>query len=143
MIPIQKLNDQAIIPKYQSELASGFDLHACLTETITILPGQRAIIPTGIAFALPDHLEIQIRPRSGLAAKHGITVLNTPGTIDADYRGEIKVILYNTSDQDFVIQHGDRIAQGVLQVVIRETFVEVETLDQTDRGSGGFGHTGK
>jgi dUTP pyrophosphatase len=133
------------LPKQQSAGAAGVDLLAALagTETITLAPGKRALVPCGIAIALPIGYEAQVRPRSGLAAKHGITVLNSPGTIDADYRGEIKVILINLGDADFPIRRGDRIAQMVVAPVSAVSFTEKDTLDETERGSGGFGSTGR
>ena len=118
------------------------DLRAALSEPVVLQPLQRAMIPTGIRIALPEGYECQIRPRSGLAAKHGITVLNTPGTIDADYRGEIKVIMVNLSDEPFTINPGERICQMVISQYTRAEWVEVDLLDDTERGSGGFGHTG-
>lgn len=133
------------LPKQQSAGAAGVDLLAALgvTETVTIPSGQRAIVPCGFTMALPEGFEAQVRPRSGLAAKHGVTVLNAPGTIDADYRGEIKVILINHGDADFAIRRGDRIAQMVVAPVSAVSFVERDNLDATERGSGGFGSTGR
>jgi len=123
--------------------ASGMDLFACLDDgEVTLAPGQRRLIPTGIAVALPCDYEGQVRPRSGLALKHGVTVLNAPGTVDADYRGEISVILVNLGTDPFVVKDGDRIAQLVVQEVHRVELEEAEELPQSDRGSGGFGHTG-
>ena len=132
-------------PKQQSTGAAGVDLLAALgaSETITIEPGKRALVPSGMSIALPAGYEAQVRPRSGLAAKHGVTVLNTPGTIDADYRGEIKVILINHGDAPFTIQRGDRIAQMVVAPVSSIEFALRETLDETKRGEGGFGSTGR
>lgn len=138
---ILKLHPEAIIPAYQSEGASGFDL--CALESLEIPPLGRALVSTGIAVALEAGYELQVRPRSGLALKHGITVLNTPGTVDSDYRGELKVILINLGEKSFVITKGERIAQGVVSQVERVEMVEVETLDETKRGTGGFGSTGK
>ncbi|UKS31106.1 dUTP diphosphatase [Paenibacillus sp. HWE-109] len=126
-----------------SELASGFDLHAAVSEPIILSPGQRELIPTGFALSMPPELEAQIRPRSGLAYKHGITSLNSPGTIDADYRGEVKVLLINHGQEPFTIQRNERIAQMVFQLVPQINLVEVTELTETDRGSGGFGHTGR
>ena len=133
------------LPRQQSAGAAGVDLLAALgiSEVVTIAPGTRAIVPCGFAMALPNGFEAQVRPRSGLAAKHGVTVLNAPGTIDADYRGEIKVILVNHGEADFAIRRGDRIAQMVVAPVSAVTFSERETLDDTGRGSGGFGSTGR
>jgi dUTP pyrophosphatase len=130
------------LPQKMSELASGFDLYAALAEPVTLGPGERALIPTGFALAIPAELEAQIRPRSGLALKHGITSLNSPGTIDADYRGEVKVLLINHGSEPFTVQHQERIAQMVFQLVPRVHLVEVDELDYTERGTGGFGHTG-
>nr|WP_017813729.1 MULTISPECIES: dUTP diphosphatase [Paenibacillus] len=130
------------LPRRMSELASGYDLYASVTEPMTLEPGTRALVPTGIALAMPAGLEAQIRPRSGLAFKHGITCLNTPGTIDADYRGEIKVLLINLGQEPFVINRGERIAQMVFQTVPDTDLIQVEELSETVRGAGGFGHTG-
>ncbi|WP_372490969.1 dUTP diphosphatase [Paenibacillus mellifer] len=135
-------NEDIELPRKMSELASGFDLYAAVTEELTLQPGQRALVPTGIAIAMPGGLEAQIRPRSGLAYKHGITCLNTPGTIDADYRGEIKVLLINLGQEPFVIQRNERIAQMVFQIVPEVNLVQVDELSETVRGAGGFGHTG-
>lgn len=130
------------LPRKMSELASGFDLYAAVTEPMVLEPGKRALVPTGLALAMPAGLEAQIRPRSGLAYKHGITCLNTPGTIDADYRGEIKVLLINLGEEAFSIARGERIAQMVFQIVPEIDLVEVQQLSETVRGAGGFGHTG-
>jgi dUTP pyrophosphatase len=133
-------------PEYATNGSSGFDLRANVLESVTILPMKIEIIPTGLFFNIPDNHEIQIRPRSGLAAKYGVTVLNTPGTIDADYRGEIKVILINLGDEPFIVEKGDRIAQGVFASVLSQTkinLIEVINLDENSgRGTGGFGSTG-
>ena len=131
------------IPQYQTENSAGVDLKANVSEEITLLPLQRALIPTGNKIALPNSFEAQVRPRSGLALKHGITVLNSPGTIDADYRGEIGVILVNLSNEPFVIKDGERIAQLVITKYEKVRFVETSELNETERGSGGFGSTGK
>ena len=133
------------LPQQQSAGAAGVDLLAALPadETLTIGPGRRATVPCGFAIALPQGFEAQVRPRSGLAAKYGVTVLNSPGTIDADYRGEIKVILVNHGDETFEIRRGDRIAQMVVAPVTAAGFLERDTLDETERGSGGFGSTGR
>lgn len=128
------------LPAYASDGAAGMDVVAA--ESVTLRPGQRAAIPTGMAFAIPSGWEIQVRPRSGLALKHGVTCLNTPGTIDSDYRGEVKVILANLGDDYFEVKRGDRIAQLVPAQVQRAVLVEVDELDTTRRGSGGFGSTG-
>lgn len=132
----------AVIPEYKTEGAAGADLCALVNTPITIETGKSAIIPTGLFFEIPHGYEVQIRPRSGLAAKNGVTVLNTPGTIDSDYRGEIKIILINLGDKDFVINNGDRIAQMVIAPVTQGTFEVVNELSQTQRGTGGFGSTG-
>ncbi|MDQ0416893.1 dUTP pyrophosphatase [Croceifilum oryzae] len=144
-IQIMILPGNEDLPKIEqmSQGASGFDLRAALSETLVLEPGKRKLIPTGLAMAMPIGLEAQVRPRSGLALKHGITVLNTPGTIDADYRGEIGVILINFGEEPFEIRRGDRIAQLVFQQVASVKLVEVEQLEETARGTGGFGHTGK
>ena len=131
------------IPEYKSEQASGCDLYADIDKEIIIESGKYSIVPTGIRIELPDGYEAQVRPRSGLALKHGIGVLNTPGTIDADYRGEIKVILFNLGHESFTIRTGDRIAQLVFNKIVHGEFIAVEELRDTKRGSGGFGHTGK
>ena len=130
------------LPKYSTEFSAGMDLCANLTEELTIKPLQRVLVPTGLYMELPEGYEAQIRPRSGLAIKSGITVLNTPGTIDCDYRGEIKVILVNLSDQDFVVHHGDRICQMVIAKYEQAQFQVVEQLSDSVRSDGGFGHTG-
>ena len=131
------------LPQYSTPQSAGMDLRANISEAITLKPMQRALIPTGLFIALPEGYEAQVRPRSGLAFKHGITVLNTPGTIDADYRGEIGVILVNLSQEDFVINDGERIAQMVVARHETVTWETVDNLDETERGAGGFGHTGK
>ncbi|XYK78953.1 MAG: dUTP diphosphatase [Labrenzia sp.] len=131
------------LPAYQSALAAGLDLVAAVDDGLTLQPGSRALVPTGLAMALPAGYEAQVRPRSGLAAKHGVTVLNTPGTIDADYRGEVKVILINLGDTAFEISRGDRIAQMVIAPVLQAEIEEVEILSETSRGTGGFGSTGQ
>lgn len=129
-------------PEYGSSQAAGADLHAFLSEPLTIPPHGWSLVPTGIRMAIPEGFEAQIRPRSGLAAKKGISVLNSPGTIDSDYRGEVKVILINHSDTPFVVNNGDRIAQMVVAECERGRFVTVASLDETERGEGGFGSTG-
>ena len=131
------------LPAYQSDLAAGLDLLAAVDDDLTLQPGNRALVPTGLAMSLPAGFEAQVRPRSGLAAKHGVTVLNTPGTIDADYRGEVKVILINLGDTAFEISRGDRIAQMVIAPVLQAEIEEVEILSETSRGTGGFGSTGQ
>ncbi|MCK8140545.1 dUTP diphosphatase [Flavobacterium sp. I-SCBP12n] len=130
------------LPNYETIASAGMDLRATITEPITLKPLERAIIKTGLFIALPIGYEAQVRPRSGLAAKNGITVLNSPGTIDADYRGEIGVILVNLSNQDFVIQNGERIAQMIIAKHERAEWIEVQELTETSRGEGGFGSTG-
>ncbi len=131
------------LPEYATALSAGLDLKANITEPVTLKPLERVLVPTGLFIALPEGTEAQVRPRSGLAAKHGITVLNSPGTIDADYRGEIKVILVNLSNEPFVINPGERIAQMVVARFERAQWVEVQELDSTERGEGGFGSTGR
>jgi len=134
---------QHALPEYASAFAAGMDLRAQLENPVELLPMQRALIPTGLFLELPEGFEAQIRPRSGLAAKHGITVLNSPGTIDADYRGEIKVILVNLSTENFTIENGERIAQLIIAAHARVVWEEGDELLQSDRGTGGFGSTGK
>ena len=131
------------LPEYATTGSSGMDLRANLNASQTLKPFERVLIPTGLFIELPENFEAQIRPRSGLAIKQGITCLNTPGTIDADYRGEIKIILINLSQEEQVIQHGDRIAQMVFQKVKKGTWIETDELEITNRNAGGFGHTGK
>ena len=131
------------LPSYATIQSAGMDLRANLDEPIILKPLQRCLVPTGLFIALPADCEAQVRPRSGLAFKHGVTVLNSPGTIDADYRGEIKVILVNLSDAEFVIEDGERIAQMVIARYEQSEWVEVDNLEDTERGAGGFGHTGK
>ena len=141
-ILIKRLSKDVALPKYETEGSSGLDLAANIDKQIKILPGKSEIISTGLAVAIPKNFEIQIRPRSGLAAKSQISVLNTPGTIDADYRGELKVILINLSDKVFVVENGLRIAQMVLCPIVKAKLKEVTELENTERGSGGFGSTG-
>ncbi len=131
------------LPCYMTPHAAGMDLFAELDEELVLTPGMRALVPTGIAIALPDGYEAQIRPRSGLALKHGVTLVNSPGTIDPDYRGEIGVIVINHGSEPFVIRNGERIAQMVIASFARLPLEEVEELDRTERGEGGFGHTGR
>lgn len=133
------------LPKVQTALSAGADLHAAVPEAepLVLKSGARALVPCGFAMALPAGYEAQVRPRSGLAAKHGVTVLNSPGTIDADYRGEVKVILINLGPEDFVITRGERVAQMVIAPVVQPAFQIMESLDETTRGSGGFGSTGR
>ncbi len=131
------------LPRYMSEGASGMDLHSANEQTMTLRPGDVALVPAGIRIELPAGYEAQIRPRSGLAAKHGITVVNAPGTIDSDYRGEVKVILGNIGREPFEIVRGTRMAQMVIQEVLRAEIIECDELNETARGAGGFGHTGQ
>jgi dUTP pyrophosphatase len=146
IIPIQRLPhaEGLPLPAYETAQAAGMDLRAAVPEEtpFVLRPGARHAVPTGLAFALPPGFEGQVRPRSGLALKAGVTCLNTPGTIDADYRGEVKVILINLGEEDFVIRRGDRIAQLVIAPVIQAGWREVDSLDETARGAGGFGSTG-
>jgi len=130
------------LPAYESAAAAGMDLPAAVEQELTLAPGERALVPTGLAIALPDGYEAQVRPRSGLAARNGITVLNTPGTVDADYRGEVKVILANLGNEDFTIERGMRIAQMVIAPVVQAVWQEADSLPETARGEGGFGSTG-
>ena len=141
-ILIKRLSNNIPLPKYETEGSSGMDLTANVNKVIEIQPGKSEIIPTGLSLSIPKNYEIQIRPRSGLAAKNQISVLNTPGTIDEDYRGEIKVILINLGEKKFKIEKGLRIAQMVLCPIIKAELEEVDELDETKRGSGGFGSTG-
>ena len=140
---VKKLNSKAHLPKYKTDGSSGMDLMALIENSVTIKPQKSALIPTGLSIAIPEDTEIQIRPRSGLAAKSSISVLNTPGTIDSDYRGEIKIILFNHGKEEFTVNNNDRIAQMILMPVLKAEFEEVEDLPKTVRGSGGFGSTGK
>ncbi len=136
------LAEGAALPSYQTAGAAGADVCACLDKPLVLEPGQRALVPTGLSFEIPDGYEVQVRPRSGLAARHGVTVLNSPGTIDSDYRGEVQVILVNLGTERFTISHGDRIAQLVAAPVERVQFQPVQDLSGTARGHGGFGSTG-
>lgn len=143
MVKIKVVNKgHQLLPRYATAQSAGMDLRANLDAPIVLRPMQRQLVPTGLHIALADGFEAQVRPRSGLALKHGITVLNTPGTIDADYRGEVKVLLVNFSDEEFVINDGERIAQMVISRYEQASFEQVDELDETDRGSGGYGHTG-
>ena len=141
---IQKNNNAKALPlpRYMTEGSAGVDLYAAIIDSITLKPGERKLIPTGISIALPQRYEAQIRPRSGLAIKHGVTLLNTPGTIDSDYRGEIKVIMINLGAENYTVNEGDRVAQMVLNNCPEFDFEECEELPETERSSGGFGHTG-
>ena len=140
---IKKLDSSVELPTYKTNGASGMDLMAFINKPIALKPQNSCLVPTGISIAFPNEFEIQIRPRSGLAAKNNVSVLNTPGTIDSDYRGEIKVILYNHGNTDFLINNKDRIAQMILSPVIKMNLEETDTLPETVRGEGGFGSTGK
>ena len=142
-ILIKKLNSRVKLPKYKTDGSSGMDLMAFLDKPISIMPQKSELIPTGLSIAIPVNTEVQIRPRSGLAAKNNISVLNTPGTIDSDYRGELKVILYNHGNKKFIVNNEDRIAQMILVPVLKASFEEVNDLPITIRGKGGFGSTGK
>ena len=142
-ILIKKTNKEVITPKYKTDGSSGVDLSAFLEKKVVIKPNSSELITTGLQVAIPEELEVQIRPRSGLAAKESIGVLNSPGTIDSDYRGELKIILFNHGNKDFVINNGDRIAQMVLVPILKMEFEEVDSLPDTIRGQGGFGSTGK
>ena len=139
-VAFKRLADEAVLPAYAHPGDAGMDL--CSVQSLVIPPGGRALVPTGLAMALPSGYEAQVRPRSGLALKRGVTVLNTPGTIDEGYRGEVGVVLANFGDTDFVVEKGDRIAQMVIAPVTRAEIVEVSQVDETDRGTGGFGSTG-
>jgi len=141
-LPITRLRAGAVLPTYMTAGAAGMDLSACLDSPLTLAPGDRALVPTGVAIAVPAGYEAQVRPRSGLAAKHGVTCLNSPGTIDSDYRGEVMVLLINLGREPFVVQTGLRIAQMVLAPVGRTEVEEVAELPPTTRGAGGFGSTG-
>lgn len=143
-LPIKILDEKATtqLPQYMSHGASGMDLCACLDESVVLQPHARTLVPTGIAISLPAGFEAQIRPRSGLALKHGITLPNSPGTIDSDYRGEIKLIIANYGTEPFVITHGMRLAQMIVTAYVKAEMVVVDDLDETQRGAGGFGHTG-
>ena len=140
---IKKLNSSAKLPSYKTSGASGMDLMACIEKTINLEPGKSCLVPTGLSVAFPKEYEIQIRPRSGLAAKNNISVLNTPGTIDSDYRGELKIILFNHSKVNFTINNNDRVAQMILTPIIKMELKETDELPETIRGEGGFGSTGK
>lgn len=139
---VRNRNDPSPLPRYQTEDSAGLDLHADLDAPLALRPGERVLVPTGLALAIPPGFEGQVRPRSGLARRHGLTLLNSPGTIDADYRGEVQVLLVNLGSEIVEIGCGDRIAQLVIAPVARAALVEVEDLDKTERGDGGFGHTG-
>ena len=140
---VKKLDPRVQLPSYKTEGSSGMDLMAFVDNPIKIAPNTSALIPTGISLAMPNDVEIQIRPRSGLAAKSNISVLNTPGTVDSDYRGELKIILFNHGTKEFIVKNKDRIAQMVLMPILKIDFEEVDDLPNTLRGSGGFGSTGR
>ena len=140
---IKRLHRDVKIPEYKTQGSSGLDLEAFIEQDLIIKPGHKELIPTGLSVSIPENLEIQIRPRSGLALKNGLTVLNTPGTVDADYRGEIKVILINLSSENYIVKKGDRIAQMVLCPIVKASFELVDELPVSLRSSGGFGSTGK
>ena len=142
-ILIKKTSKEVITPKYKTDGSSGVDLSAFLEKKVVIKPNSSELIPTGLQVAIPEEYEIQIRPRSGLAAKESIGILNSPGTIDSDYRGELKIIIFNHGHKDFIINNGDRVAQMVLVPILKMEFEEVDSLSDTVRGQGGFGSTGK
>ena len=137
-----KLKEGALLPEYKTSGSAGADLRALIEEPIILKPMQRCLIPTGLSVELPKGIELQVRPRSALALKHGITVLNTPGTVDSDYRGELAVLLINLGNEDFKIENGDRIAQAVIAQAIQADFVQKDELSNTERGAGGYGSTG-
>ena len=139
----KKASNDLSLPRYETEDAAGMDVCAAINDTVTIKPGERCLIGTSLAVSIPSGYEIQVRPRSGLAIKYGLTIVNSPGTIDADYRGEIKVGLINLGQEDYTVRRGDRIAQLVVAPVVQVKVRVAEYLDETERGSGGFGHTGK
>ncbi|MGR6836101.1 dUTP diphosphatase [Syntrophomonas erecta] len=140
---IRRLHSEDLpLPRYMTAGSAGVDLYAANCDDIVISPGNRVLVPTGIALSLPAGYEAQIRPRSGLALKYGLTILNTPGTIDADYRGEIQVLVINLGDKEYILKRGERLAQMVFTRVEKAQFIEVENLSETERGAGGFGHTG-
>ena len=140
---IKKLNPSVQLPSYKTSGASGMDLMAYIEKPINLKPGKACLVPTGLSVAFPEEYEIQIRPRSGLAAKNNISILNTPGTIDSDYRGEIKIILFNHSNENFIIKNNDRVAQMVLTPIVKMELEEINELPNSNRGDGGFGSTGK
>jgi dUTP pyrophosphatase len=141
-VQVRRLSPAAILPRYMTDLAAGVDLHATLAAELTLAPGERTLIPTGLALAIPAGFEGQVRPRSGLALKKGVSLVNSPGTIDADYRGEVGIIIINHGQDAVTIAPGERIAQLIIAPVVRAEFVEVVELDTTRRNAGGFGHTG-
>jgi dUTP pyrophosphatase len=141
-VQVRRLSAAAVLPRYMTDLAAGVDLHADLAAGITLAPGERALVPTGLALAIPPGFEGQVRPRSGLALKKGVSLVNSPGTIDADYRGEVGIIIINHGQEAVTIASGERIAQLVIAPVVRVEFHEVDELETTRRNAGGFGHTG-
>lgn len=141
-VQVHRLSPAAILPRYMTDLAAGVDLHAALAAEVTLAPGERTLVPTGLALAIPAGFEGQVRPRSGLALKKGVSLVNSPGTIDADYRGEVGIIIINHGQEAVTITPGERIAQLIIAPVVRAEFVEVDALDATRRSAGGFGHTG-
>jgi dUTP pyrophosphatase len=141
-VQVRRLSPAAILPRYMTDLAAGVDLHAALAADVTLAPGERALVPTGLALAIPPGFEGQVRPRSGLALKKGVSLVNSPGTIDADYRGEVGIIIINHGRDAVTIAPGERIAQLIIAPVVRAEFVEVDALAATRRNAGGFGHTG-
>ncbi len=141
-VQVRRLSGTAILPRYMTDLAAGVDLHADLAAEVSLVPGERTLVPTGLALAIPAGFEGQVRPRSGLALKKGVALVNSPGTIDADYRGEVGIILINLGQEIITITPGERIAQLIIAPVIRAEFNEVDELDTTRRNAGGFGHTG-
>lgn len=145
ILKLSHFDESLGLPKYETAQAAGADLKACLGqgESLVIAPGQRVLVPTGLSFEIPNGYEVQVRPRSGLSLKTNLLVTNAPGTIDADYRGEVKIILGNFGNEEYVVNHGDRVAQMVIAPVIQADFECVETLSDTQRGAGGFGSTGK
>jgi dUTP pyrophosphatase len=142
-VRVKRLRSQAELPRYQTPGSAGMDLHACVEAPVAIAPGTRAMIGTGLAFAIPKGWEGQVRPRSGLAAKHGVTVINSPGTIDSDYRGEVGVVLVNHGSETFTVKNGERVAQIVFAEYAQAALVDVPELDDTSRGAGGYGSTGR
>jgi dUTP pyrophosphatase len=144
-VKVKRVRQESLIPlpEYMTLHSAGMDLYADMEHDLVLNPGTRALVPSGIAIELPDGFEAQIRPRSGLALKHGIALVNSPGTIDADYRGEIGIILINHGDETFIVRKGERVAQIVFATFVRATLLEVSELGTTDRGAGGFGHTGR
>jgi len=141
-VQVRRLSPAAVLPRYMTDLAAGVDLHAALATGFTLAPGERTLVPTGLALAIPPGFEGQVRPRSGLALKKGVSLVNSPGTIDADYRGEVGIIIINHGQEAVTIAPGERIAQLIIAPVVRAEFTEVDELDTTRRNAGGFGHTG-